>query len=382
MKRFLCLAALVACDAPRFDAKQRALLASLQLPKELAPSPSNRFADRVDAAALGRSLFFMPELSGSKAISCATCHSPDRYYTDGRKRSMGVGKTLRNAPTLVGAGHHSWFYWDGRRDSLWSQALIPLEAPDEMGGSRTAVLRTVYDTPELRSAYLRVFGEAPPKVHDLPDANPFGSPEQREAWAALAPDRQEPINRAFANIGKALAAFQRTLEPAPSRFDAYVSTGTGFTDLELRGLELFIDDGRTRCLRCHNGPLFSNLDFHNIGTGNFDTEPLDFGRVFGVRAVKRDPFNCLGRYSDAAPEDCDALRFLNRDGHVPLEGAFKVPSLRGVSKTAPYFHDGSKRSLEDVLEHYRSPPAGRHELVPLSLSDGEVRALVAFLRTL
>ena len=157
------------------------------------------------------------------------------------------------------------------------------------------------------------------------------------------------------------------------------------TPPEIAGAKLFIDEQRTQCLQCHNGPMMANGGFHNIGTGNFTGERLDFGRVFGLRAVLMDEFNCLGPYSDAKPDECLELRFLNTSPHVPLEGAFKVPSLRNVVATAPYMHDGSLATLEAVMTHYGKAPQriGRaHELRPLELSKTESEQLIAFLKSL
>ena len=102
--------------------------------------------------------------------------------------------------------------------------------------------------------------------------------------------------------------------------------------------------------------MLTNGSFHNVGTrvASAARKP-DLGRAAGLRAAQLDPFNCLGAFSDAAPDDCDALRFVGEEPDVPLDGAFKVPSLRGLVATAPYFHDGSRPTLEAVLRHYRSP---------------------------
>ncbi|MEO0812538.1 MAG: cytochrome c peroxidase, partial [Myxococcota bacterium] len=290
------LGAVNGCEKPRFDRKQRATITSLRLSARLTPppSPSNRVADNPDAVTLGRALFFSKALSGDGSLSCASCHRPELFYVDGLPRSKGVKETLRNAPTVVGSAFHTWFYWDGRRDSLWSQALIPIESADEMGGNRVDAIRVVKRSPELSRAYRAAFGESPPSLEGLPGANPFGTAEQKRAWAGLGAQVQERVNRVFSNLGKSLASFQRTLRPTPGAFDAYVTSlergqRSDYSDEARHGLELFIDDEKTRCLRCHNGPLFTNYDFHNIGTGNFDGERLDFGRVFGVRALKLDP---------------------------------------------------------------------------------------------
>lgn len=405
---FGCLVVLLVLPAPgaRPDAsaeggsgwseREKRILASLALGDIDHPpaSPSNRVADHAGAAELGRRLFFDPRLSRNGEIACATCHRPELYFTDGQARSHGLGTTLRNAPTVVGSAFQSWFYWDGRRESLWSQALIPLEAADEMGGSRVAVVRLLGGDDGYLAQYRAVFGEAPPDVEAFGEnAGPLGDEDERAAWERQPEHARSRVNRAFANAGKALESFERTLMPPPTRFDRYVArllaageeAAAGLLDpQEIAGARLFLDDRRTRCLRCHNGPMFTNGSFHNIGTGNFEGERLDFGRAFGVPAVRMTEFNCLGPHSDASPDECLELRFLSSSPHVPLEGAFKVPSLRNVAATAPYLHDGSLPTLEAVLAHYRRPPAeGRaHELQALDLEDDEASQLLAFLRCL
>ncbi|MEO1202910.1 MAG: cytochrome c peroxidase [Pseudomonadota bacterium] len=358
-------------------------------------SVSNRYADDARAAALGERLFFDASFSPDGTLSCASCHEPDHYFTDGKPRAEGVHRTGRHTPTVVGSGFQTWFYWDGRRDSLWSQALVPFEAPDEMGGSRTRVVRAIADDEVYRRQYEQVFGALPESVAAgrFPEqAGPLGDSGMRDAWFRIPEPVRRDINRVYVNLGKALEAFQRTLSIPRARFDDYadaLAAGDPKADRllsrdERAGLRLFVDVEKTHCLRCHNGPRLTNDGFSNIGTGSFEGDNLDFGRVFGLRAVMTDEFNCAGPYSDADPDDCLHLKFLNRNAHVPLEGAFKVPSLRNVANTAPYMHDGRFADLDAVIEHYRNPPdsAGDHELVALELSDREARQLAAFLETL
>lgn len=384
---------------------ERSLLRSLSI-DALTPvpkDPSNRIADDPDAARLGQLLFFDARLSSNGKVSCATCHEPERFFTDGRPVSQGVGPTNRNAPTVVGSAYAPWLFWDGRRDSLWAQALAPFESSAEMNVSRVEVVRFVARDPVASKLYRQVFGRAPIEGDPgrlPPRASPFGEPTTQDAWARLPASDREAIDRAFADVGKALAAYQRRLVPGPGRFDRYVrslglppsprepSGEASLTPLERQGLALYLDSGRTQCLRCHNGPLLTNQAFHRIGTEYMPGGFPEFGRFLGIQAALVDPFNCLGPYSDAKPEDCRELRFLRRD-HVDAEtGKFKTPTLRGLSRTAPYMHDGRMATLEAVIEHYRHPPprvadpAMAHELLPLSLSDEEARALVAFLHTL
>ena len=372
------------------------LLKSLSISSLPAPEPSlsNPVVGDPRAARLGHRLFFEPRLSANAEISCASCHLPELYFSDGRARSMGLAETSRNAPTVVGLASSSWFFWDGRRDSLWAQALAPMEAAAEMGNTRLAVVRFVTRDPRYRDAYREIFG-VPPDFADesvFPaQASPYGDGVARAAWQALPAERREQVNRAFANVGKAIAAYERLLVPGVSRFDAYADalggadTGPGggpLSQQEVAGLRLFVDAGRTQCLRCHNGPLLTNQSFHDIATGRLGALP-DLGRFLGAQSLLLDEFNCLGPYSDSPAESCRELEFLDRRTIGEKAGAFKTPTLRGVAETAPYLHDGSMATLEEVMDHYRDPPPEPgHELTPLELSDEEVAQLIAFLRAL
>ncbi|MFP6683451.1 MAG: cytochrome c peroxidase [Polyangiaceae bacterium] len=377
---------------------QIALLESLSIGAlpPTPPQPSNRVAEEPAAARLGHALFFDPRLSRNGKISCATCHLPALLFTDGMTTSSGLAQTTRNAPTLVGVAHSPWMFWDGRRDSLWAQALGPIETAAEMGSTRVAVVRYVATDPALAALYAQVFGAAP----DLSDAtrfpaqaSPFGSPEEQAAWNRMSASDRRRVDEVFANIGKSIGAYERLLVPGPSRFDRYVENLRGDTrhgtevilgDEEIEGLRLFIDVGRTLCLRCHNGPLLTNQGFHLVGTASGKGPLPEFGRFLGLQAVLVDPFNCLGSFSDARPEDCQELRFLDKAHVGAAMGKFKTPTLRGLPRTGPYMHDGRFATLEEVIEHYRVPPAGppAQEITPLVISDEESRALVAFLRSL
>jgi cytochrome c peroxidase len=207
----------------------------------------------------------------------------------------------------------------------------------------------------------------------------------------MAPADRDAVTRIYANLGKAIAAYERKIMPDPSRFDRYIEallsgdTATIRMSLapdEVAGLRLFV--GKAQCMNCHNGPLFTNNDFHNTGVPAAPGLPEDTGRAAGVRQVLADEFNCLSTYSDAAPEDCGELRFAKTDDHA-LERQFKPPSLRNVAERAPYMHAGQFASLREVLEHYNrapSAPHGHSELQPLGLSKQELTQLEAFLRSL
>jgi cytochrome c peroxidase len=299
---------------------------------------------------------------------------------------------------IVGSGHSPWLFWDGRKDSLWSQALGPLEDAVEHGGNRgryAHLMQTHY-----RADYERIFS-AMPDLHALPaDASPLGTATERAAWSAMDGQAQDDINRVFANMGKAIAAYEKSLVHGPSRFDRYVegvvrrdsTAQQNMTPQEVNGLRIFIGGGQ--CVSCHNGPLFSDQQFHNTAVPPRHLASPDRGRAAATSKVRNDEFNCLGRFSDAQPEQCTELRFMVTSGRE-LEGAFKTPSLRDVALRPPYMHAGQMASLEAVIAHYmQAPPAlvGHTELAhgepghsartPIRLTESEVKDLVAFLGSL
>ena len=359
----------------------------------LPPDPSNAVADDPMAARFGHRLFFDPRLSANGEFACSSCHQPDRRFSDGRLTGAALGESKRNTPSIVGTAYSPWLYWDGRKDSQWSQALSPLEDPDEQGGNRVALARLVSGDSGYREAYTALFGALP----DLSDANRFpaaagpipGTPLE-SAWNAMNPADREAVTRVFVNIGKAIAAYERLLVPGPSRFDRYVEASSRGDTLLARtilnadeavGLRLFI--GKARCIECHNGPLLTNHEFHNTGIISAPGKIPDRGRIDGIRLVRGDPFNCLGAYSDDPVKDCAELRFARTGAEVV--GALRTPSLRNLQGTAPFSHQGQTPSLGEMIRHYdRAPLAmiGHNEAKPLGLSRRERNQLEAFLATL
>lgn len=376
----------------RWGESKAALIASLSLSAlpPLLPDPSNAAADDGRAATLGRRLFFDTRLSANGAVSCANCHRPELAFTDGLPIAMGIGPGRRHTPGLLGVAYSPWFYWDGRRDSQWAQALTPLETHFEQGAGRTAIVRLLATDPGYKAMYEEIFGALPDPAH-LPDsASPPGGDAGQEVWRMLGPDLRFEVSAAFANAGKALAAYQRELLPGRSRFDEYADAvardgATRQGDMlgreEIAGLDLFI--GEAQCVNCHNGPLFTNHDFHNTGILPVLGQLPSLGRFDGVRLAREDPFNCFGEFSDAAPGQCGELLFARDDNE--LAGAHKTPGLRNVTLTAPYMHTGQIATLEEVMRHYNEAPTamlGHNEAKPLGLSNRQLRQLEAFLHTL
>jgi cytochrome c peroxidase len=357
------------------------------LPKD----PSNAFSDNPGAVSLGRKLFFDNRLSGNLKVSCATCHPPNMNFADSLPLAHGMGTTSRRTMPLIGLGYNSWFFWDGRKDSLWSQALGPIESPVEHGFTRTQSASVIIKN--YRKEYEELFGPLPEfSRRDLP---PLAKPSPEEpialkAWVSMTRNSKKAVNRIYANMGKAIGAYVRTILPGKSRFDSYVealqandrATMEKMLDAdEVEGLRLFI--GKAGCINCHAGPLFSNGDFHNVGVPQPEDLPTDNGRAVAISQVLADEFNCMSNYSDAERRDCAELRFMDTDT-AKYRGAFKTPTLRNVAERAPYMHAGQFATLKEVMQFYRSlPPEKRSpELKHEELSDEELHQLEDFLRTL
>lgn len=376
------------------------ILASLRLSQlpPAPPDPSNAVEGSHAAVELGKRLFNDTRFSQNQAVSCATCHDPRKQFQDGLPLGRGVGIGSRRAMPIVGSSYSPWLFWDGRKDSLWSQALGPLEDAAEHGGNRAryAHLMQAY----YRSDYEALF-QALPDLMSVPrDAAPTGTAAEVSAWNTMDSKARNDVSRVFSNIGKAIAAYEKTLTHGESRFDRYAEATLlrepGADQLlapgEVNGLRTFI--GKGQCATCHNGPLFTDQQFHNTGVPPRDPMRPDHGRAAALARVQADEFNCLGQFSDAKPAQCDELRFIVT-GDPALEGAFKTPSLRDVALRPPYMHAGQFASIEEVIAHYvKAPPAvsGHTELAragfalskrePIRLSEQEIKDLASFLATL
>ncbi|AZO54271.1 MAG: c-type cytochrome [Mesorhizobium sp.] len=397
MRRLFCFLVLTVavllggCGKPDFSDAEKKTIASLALNTlpALKPDTTNRFADVPAAAALGSTLFFDVGMSRDGTVSCSTCHKIDRQFQDDLPQAVGVGRTNRRTMPLAGVARDPWFFWDGRRDSMWAQALTPLENPLEQAGNRTAYAH--YMKARFGERYERIFGPLPDFSGIPLNASPLGSDTEKAAWNAMSGAQRDAINSVYANIGKAIAAFERSIEPAPTRFDRFaldLATGAepkgdaAFSREEILGLKLFI--GKANCVTCHNGPRFTDNGFHNTGVPPVAGLPADRGRVDAVAQVEADPFNCFGAYRDGEASACGELRFMVKDA-PELVRAYKTPSLRGAATRPPYMHAGQFSSLDEVVAHYaKAAPSveGVSEVHPLELSDRERAALVAFLKTL
>jgi cytochrome c peroxidase len=374
-----------------------ATLASLSPIPDLPPSPSNRVATDPRAAELGRRLFFDKSLSKNGEIACASCHRPEVWFTDELSTSVGLQNVARNAPTIIGSQWSRFFYWDGRKDSLWSQAMVPFEAEAEMGTTRLGILHKLYD--HYREPYEALFGELPPldepgrfPPHGRPIPGDPSHPHDR-AWNSMSPEDRESITLHFVNLAKCIEAFERMLIPREASFDRYVKAllagdpdgGGELSRSAIRGLQDFI--GKAGCINCHNGPLFSDASFHNTGLPLRSPEAIpEPARARGAWQVLADPFRSDGKYGDDKSGPSPHLMFLN-PGFEDLLGAYKTSTLRNIAKTGPYGHAGQIPTLAAMVEHYRKLPIAKflgHRDLTLKPLDRNVRTedLVAFLESL
>jgi cytochrome c peroxidase len=317
------------------------------------PAGNELTADRI---ALGRKLYFDTRLSKDGTLACATCHDVSRGFTDHRSVSEGIGDHLgkRSAPTTMNAALMQTQFWDGRAPSLEEQAKLPILNPIEMGHPDAASAMAAVNTdPAYVGLFQKAYGRAPN----------------------------------YDDLGRAIASFERTLIFLDAPFDRFAAGDSrAISAAAQRGLDLF--NGKARCVSCHminsSNPLGTDNLFHNIGvsarTQNFEALA---GKALGVLKENSD----TGALDKLAIEtDMSELgRFLvtKKRGDV---GAFKTEQLRNVGLTAPYMHDGSLKTLWDVMDHYNKGGETNAYLdggiEPLNLSESEINDVVAFLFTL
>ncbi len=392
---------------------ERATIASLRLADEKTLLQNvihtgNTVWDDVAAAKLGQQLFFDNQLSKNQAVSCATCHQPSEGFADPQALSIGISTTKRHSPSLLGAAFSPWFFWDGRADSLWAQALGPLEDPAEHGANRLQLAKLI--ATKYKPQYQAIFGPISDFNHLASHATPLSdNPLWRNNWQRMSVTDQDAVNQVFANIGKSLAAYQSRLIPSPSRFDKFAAQllTQGSSDIlnrtEQQGLKLFISEEKGQCIRCHNGPFLTNNDFQVTGIKD-PRLPLGSGRLEGITIALNSEFNCRSPYSSTQDKDTECLELdYAKSSGDELNFAFKVPTLRNISQTAPYMHNGSFDNLQQVLHFYTraksqysdtdveskrdtstlSKQSVTHlDIEPLALASEQLIQLEAFLNTL
>ncbi|MDR2032314.1 MAG: hypothetical protein LBP86_08720 [Azoarcus sp.] len=346
---------------------------------------SNELLHRDDAIELGRLLFRDPGMSASGQVACATCHRPEHGYQDTEFMTFKIDPAARHrAPGLLGVALQDWFFWDGRADSLWSQALAVIESPSEYASSRLQAVRHLC---------ARYRGKFPALLEDcqratLPDVPGHASPRgAAENWWALSAAQRESIDKLFVILGKSIAAFEAGLLPGVSRFDLYVdaivagdfaAAAAILSEKEASGLKLFLD-ARVGCVNCHNGPMFSNSGFFVVATDTPGQPEHD--RQRGIEILLKSEFNCL-KWGE--PEDCPKLLYVKKDSAETV-GAYKVPSLRNLRHAPAFMHDGRFKNLAAVIEHYQNPatlPLRHVDIRPAALFPHQREQLLSFLNVL
>ena len=304
---------------------------------------------------LGRRLYFEKRLSADGTVSCATCHDPLKGFADGRPVAIGIKNQVgaRNSPTVLYTGFNEVQFWDGRAPTLEEQAKQPLVNPVEMGQpSHPAVVKAVAAIPDYGDGFAAAFGS-----------------------------REVTIDR----IVEAIASFERTLAPFTSPFDRFVAGDKqAIGESAQRGFVLF--QGKARCISCHefnaSFPYFTDNKFHNIGVamkGDFEKLAREASSVSAhgaetqQAALAHEPgFEALGRWIVT---------------HQPKDiGAFKTSGLRNITLTAPYMHDGSQKTLEEVMDFYNQGGEPNPNLDggirPLNLTKEEISDVIAWMQSL
>jgi cytochrome c peroxidase len=404
-------------------------------------------------------------------ISCASCHDLGRMGVDVASTpgntSSGAGWTDVNALSVVNSGYQDLYFWNGRADSSWALAFAVAESGTTMNGNRLHTAHVIADTDIYRARYNLAFADPVPIPPEqtactistivLPLGAPLGGQcsnclpgicrnvidadgnfagcfprfplngkpgdgkchpgDPKEPWGdaydCMDPADQTAVSRMLANWAKALESYEaRLTNVRGTKFDNWIALGATSAEIDesaRRGAQLFV--GKGSCVDCHNGLMFTDNQFHNIGvaqvgphvptladcpsgsaacdcTSDTSTTCLPWGRYTGLAKLKAGKkTQRMGLWSDD-PTDMSRMTEDNAPQTDDMKGAWRTPSLRNVAETAPYMHDGRYATLEEVIDHYNrggdADPVGTPDIRirPLALTDGEKADLVAFLRTL
>lgn len=365
---FICIAAVsiaAARQEPKFVLSEfMADNSRLGLPPVAVPENNPMSKEKI---LLGEKLFHDARFSTDGKVSCATCHVPEKGFADGPlKVSEGIDKLTgtRNAQTVINSAFNSSLFWDGRSPDLEDQALHPFINPVEMGlPNHDPILEIVRSDPEYVKRFKTVFNVSPPQI-------------------------------TITHVTRAIAAFERVIVSANSRFDRWYFNGEDVLSAkEKQGFDVFTGNGR--CVSCHviehTSALFTDGKFHNIGVG-INALPEDEVRRLAAEFLTAD-YNLteVDKKVLSDRKTSELGRFAITRGLAEM-GAFRTPTLRDIALTAPYMHDGSIATLEEAVAHYDRGGASSDEeainpflsggIRPLFLSDEEKAALVAFMKAL
>jgi cytochrome c peroxidase len=409
--------------SPVISAETRTGLAALHYDSSSPPADvSNAVADEPAARLFGQRLFFEPALSGALLesdntgaashlgtmgdtgkVSCAGCHVPDSDFVDTRSPnhqiSLAARWTRRRSPSLLEIAFMPLYNWDGRRDTLWNQAIGVFESSNEFNSSRLFIARQIFAL--HRAEYEAIFGTMP----DLDDTATYpalaatetgcnsemksavcrGMPGDKADYDGMSADAQRAVTTVTVNVAKAIAAYLRLLRCGPSRFERWLDgEATALTRSEQRGAVLFV--GKGKCVSCHSGPNLSDGAFHNVGLRPATvavafTDLDDRGAAEGIAAAIGDPLSSSGTFSDGDRGVLPAAVT------AKMEGAFRTPMLRCLEGQPSFMHTAQLNSLASVMSFFNrgGDPGGfpgSNELEPLGLDALEQADLVAFIQAL
>ena len=308
------------------------------LPPPPVPEGNPQTAEKIE---LGKTLFFDRRLSGDGTMSCASCHVPDQAYTDGQELSLSYPTTRnwRNTPTLLNIAYFKSLFHDGRAATLEEQALFPVMSSFEMNLNLDYLEEKIRIVPEYGAAFKKVFGGEVTK----------------------------------ARIAMAIAAFERTLVSVNAPLDRYLKGDkAAISPGARRGFEIFT--GKGKCADCHFGPNLSDDRFHALNVPENPEDRKD-PRIAATRRFVAKVF----RYEDYRNLEEDPGRYLVTREMKDWK-AFRTPTLREIAKTPPYMHNGTMKTLEEVLDFFdRGGGPGNKALTPLKLTADEKLALKTFL---
>jgi cytochrome c peroxidase len=344
-----------------FGVASMAFAGQLGLPPVPIPPDNPQTAEKVK---LGDKLFHDKRFSSTGQVSCSTCHDREKGFTDGLEVSEGIHalRGTRNAPTVINAAFMKVQFWDGREPSLEAQSTQPFLNPVEMGLlDHEPILKIVRSDPEYATLFKAAFGKSGEQI-------------------------------TMAEVSKAIAAFERSLVSGNSPFDRFQYGGDkkAMSEAAVRGLDVFRNQGR--CVSCHvieeTQALFTDSKFHNIGVAahrmprGLDelSAAVDEVKRMGtdVAVLSNPKTESIGRYAVSR--------------QLPDIGAFKTPTIRNVELTAPYMHDGSLKTLEEVVQFYNNggrlretdpePQLLSGGIRPLNLTAEQQADLVEFMKAL
>ncbi|GAB6182549.1 cytochrome-c peroxidase [Thermodesulfovibrio hydrogeniphilus] len=313
--------------------------------KELAPLPPPPIPKdnpmTPEKIELGKKLFFDRRLSGDGTTSCASCHDPEKAFTDGAEISLSYPTTrnFRNAPTLINTAYAKTQFWDGRAKTLEEQAEFPVMSPFEMNQNLDFVEEEIRIVPEYREAFKKIFGQE--------------------------------VNIKL--IAKAIAAFERTLISKNAPIDRYLKGDKNALSEEAKkGLEIF--KGKGKCIECHYGPYLSDQKFHALMVPENPKYANEDKFIVTRRYIAK-----INKFPDYMNVKDDLGRYFKTKKKQDYK-AFKTPTLREVAKTAPYMHNGIFKTLDEVIDFFnKGGGQGNKALKPLNLSLDEKKALKTFL---